>query len=87
MATIVEHVETGAVYVLLGSGFGAYAASKPNWFFGDWVADRESGQMAMIAVCDYKGQIGWFRSDQLRVLYVDGVNPEQALSDAPDPAG
>lgn len=85
MATIVEHTETGGVYVLLGTGFGAYKAMKPNWFFGNWMADEQSDQLAMVCVCDYRGQIGWFRSQDLRVISVDGQMPESLLVSAPEP--
>ena len=39
MAVIVEHRETGDRFVLVGTGFGAYKATKPNWFFGNLLAD------------------------------------------------
>jgi hypothetical protein len=72
MATIVKHTKSGEKYVLLGSGFGAYQSKKPNWFFGDLMADTAEGQYAMVCVCDSGGQIGWLESSQVVVESVDG---------------
>ena len=72
MATIVRHIESGQKYILLGSGFGAYQSKKPNWFFGDLMADTDEGQYAMVCVCNSKGKIGWLESSQVVVDTVDG---------------
>ena len=72
MAITVKHIESGEKYVLLGSGFGAYQSKKPNWFFGDLIADTAEGQYAMICVCNAEGQIGWLESSKVRVESVDG---------------
>ena len=72
MATIVKHTETGDKYVLLGSGFGAYQSKKPNWLFGDLMADTAEGQYAMICVCNPEGRIGWLESSKVIVDTVDG---------------
>ena len=72
MAVIVKHRETGERYVLVGTGFGAYKATKPNWFFGDLLADEQSGEMSVVAVCKADGGIGWFQSDDLLVVSIDG---------------
>ncbi len=78
MATIVKHQRTGAKYILLGSGFGAYQSKKPNWFFGDMMADTSEGQYAMVCVCDKDGMIGWLESSQVVVESVD----EKSVRDA-----
>lgn len=72
MATIVKHIKTQNYYALLGTGFGAFHSQKPNWFFGDLVADESSGQYAMVCVANSKGKIGWFESDELEVVRIDG---------------
>ena len=72
MATIVRHKESGERFVLLGSGFGAYQSKKPNWFFGDLIADTDEGQHAMVCVCDSMGEIGWIESSAVVVESVDG---------------
>jgi len=84
MPIVVERVEDGSVYILLGTGFGMYKSVKPHFFFGNLVGDESSGQMAMVAVCDLNGRIGWFQSEQLRVLRVDGQTPEELLVATPD---
>jgi hypothetical protein len=86
MAIIVEHIEDGGVYILLGTGFGSYKALKPHVFFGNLVADEKSGNDAMICVCDFNGNIGWFRSAELRVIRVDDETPEALLVDTPGPS-
>jgi len=78
MATIVRHTSTGEKYVLLGSGFGAYQSKKPNWFFGDLIADTDEGQYAMVCVCNPEGKIGWMESPQVVVDSVDG-QPVQSI--------
>ena len=79
MATIVKHVKTGQRYLLLGSGFGAYQSKKPNWFWGDLMADLEEGQYAMVCVCDQAGRIGWLESSQVAVESVDGMAVSEAF--------
>lgn len=84
MATIVEDTRDGGVYVLLGAGFGAYKAMKPNWLLGNLLADEESDELSMIAVCDFKGHVGWLHSGHVRVLRVDGRTPQELLLATPD---
>jgi hypothetical protein len=72
VATIVKHTKTGEQLVLLGAGFGAYQSKKPHAFFGDCVADTESGAHEMVCVCNSPGLIGWIYSDQVNVVSVDG---------------
>lgn len=73
MASIVSSERSGERYVLLGTGFGAYQSKKPNWFFGDLVADTDEGQHALVCVCDETGRIGWLESSDVTVESVDGV--------------
>lgn len=72
MATMVTHTPTGTKYALLGTGFGAYQSKKPNWFFGDLMADTTEGQYAMVCVCDCNGKIGWLESSEVIVESIDG---------------
>jgi hypothetical protein len=62
----------------MGTGFGSYQSKKPNWFFGDLIADTDEGQYAMVCVCDQYGKIGWLDSSEVVVQSVDG----QSVSDA-----
>ena len=79
MATIVIHQRTGEKYVLLGTGFGAYQSKKPNWFFGDLMADTTEGQYAMVCVCKKDGKIGWLESSEVVVESVDGQSVKGAF--------
>jgi hypothetical protein len=73
VATIVKHTETGERLVLIGAGFGAYQSKKPHAFFGDWVADTESGSHEVVCVCNSDGLIGWMYSNEVNVISVDGT--------------
>ena len=79
MATIVRHISSGQRYILLGTGFGAYKATRPSLFFGNWAPAEETGQVTTVAVCNAQGQIGWIHSDELEVVEVDGVAPGELL--------
>lgn len=79
MATIVKCLKEGREYVLLGSGFGAYQSKKPNWFFGDLLADTTEGQYALVCVCDSDGQVGWLESANVRVVSVDGQRIDELI--------
>jgi hypothetical protein len=75
MATIVEHKPTGETYTLLGTGFGAYRATRPSVFFGSLIPKEDEGELAMVAVCDREGNIGWIPSEELLVVEIDGKAP------------
>ncbi len=79
MAIIVEHKDSGKKYILLGTGFGAFKASRPSVFFGNWLPKEESGELTMVAVCDNQGQIGWISSEELTVVEVEGRRPAEML--------
>ena len=72
MAIIVRHKETQKDYVLLGGGFGAYQSKKPSPILGNLGSVTEQGEYPMVCVCNPKGHIGWFYSDELLVISVDG---------------
>ncbi len=81
MAVIVQAKKTGKRYVFLGTGFGAYKATRPHALLGDWMAHEEEGQITMVAVCDANGNIRWAHSDDLIVVEVDGNSPDGLLSE------
>lgn len=74
MATVIKHNTTGKKYCLLGTGFGIYQSSKPNMFLGNWMADVDEGQFAMVCVCDSLGKISWIQAENATVVSVDGQN-------------
>jgi len=76
---IVKHVASGEKYILLGTGLGAYKATRPSLFFGNWAPAEESGQVTMVAVCNRAGQIGWVECSELEVVAVDGDKPAELL--------
>ena len=79
MAVIVKHTQSGQNYILLGTGFGAYKATRPSLFFGNLAPTEESGQTTMVAVCNKQGQIGWIHSEELQVVEIDGKKPNELL--------
>jgi len=79
MAVIVKHIESGEKYILLGTGFGAFKATRPSLFFGNLAPTEEAGQVTMVAVCNSQGQIGWVHSDELEVVEVNGRTPAELL--------
>jgi hypothetical protein len=82
MSTIVRHNRSGKRYVVIGAGFGAYSSMKSHWLFGDLAAEKQSGEITVIAVCDDRGRIGWVDSDDLEVVEVDGRAPADVLGTA-----
>jgi hypothetical protein len=82
MATIVAHRQSGQRFIVIGSGFTAFTEMKPKWFTYRTQPADMTGQMTLIACCGPDGSIGWFWSQELVVVEVDGVSPAQALGAA-----
>ncbi len=72
MATIVVHERTGNRYALIGTGFGAFKASRPSFFGGNLFPHEEEGQVPIAAVCDKNGVIRWLLTDELKVIAING---------------
>ncbi len=79
MAVIVQHIRTGQKLILLGTGYGAFRATRPSLFFGNWAPTKEEGSIEVAAVCTPEGRIGWADSKELTVLEVDGKTPAELL--------
>ena len=79
MAVLVEHKDSGKCYVLVGTGFGAFKALRPHKFLGNLSQYEEEGEIALVSVCNRKGEIVWFYSDDLRVVNIDGETPGKLL--------
>lgn len=79
MATIVEHIESGGRYVLLGAGYGMYRSATGCPLGGDLAPKVESGTADVLAVCDAEGVVGWFSSKLCRIVSVDGEEPGAVL--------
>jgi len=68
MPTFVEHRMSGELFVLIGSGFGAYQSAKQ----GEMRPDK--GNYPMVCVCDRMGTLGWLRSESIKVINIDGTD-------------
>ncbi|MEM9692456.1 MAG: hypothetical protein AAGA56_07930 [Myxococcota bacterium] len=79
MATLVIDRATGARFVLLGTGYGAYASSTPGAFLGALSNDERAGAHSVVAVSGPNGQIAWCPSDSVLVASVDGRAPAELL--------
>lgn len=80
VGTVVQHLRTGAFYLLVGTGFGAFATARPSALMGNTRPIQSQGQQAMVCVCDDRGDIGWMPSQEVAVFQVDGCSVEQALT-------
>ena len=78
MATIVQHKPTGAHYVVIGTGYGAWASTRV--LPGGGLARVNTGTNPVIAVTGEKGEIGWLPTDEVRVISVDGKSPHEHLN-------
>lgn len=78
MATIVEHQKSGNRYILVGTGFGIYKSTRSGSGLS-LTAVEEENHFHLVAVCDRKGEIKWFYSDDLIVLEIDGERPADLL--------
>ena len=80
IGTVLQHLPSGAFYLLIGTGFGAFASARPSALMGNTRPVQTQGQQAMVCVCDDQGHIGWMPSPQVAVFQVDGRSVEQALT-------
>lgn len=80
MATIVEHLEDGNRYVLIGPGYGMYHAVKPHIILGNWGRSAETGSQKLICVANEAGELGWLQAHNVRVVAVDGESPSDLLA-------
>ena len=79
MAIIVEKIEFGERYILVGASFAAYESARPSMIFGNLFPNEKQGTLGMVAVCDLEGNISWLEHQALRVVEIDGFKPGQIL--------
>ena len=79
MATFVEHKKTGRLFVLVSGGFGVYQSAGANSV--DRMKIHEQGTCLKVCVCDRQGDLGWFNSNEVRVINVDGLDIKEELKD------
>lgn len=80
MAIITRHRESNKVYVLIGTGYGAYKATTPSFLGGNLFPHEEEGEIPVAAVTDEKGEIQWFYTNELKVIEIDGMKVEEVLA-------
>lgn len=79
MAIIVKHLETQQFFTLIGTGYGAYKATRPSLFGGSLIPHEDEAEIPVAAVCDNKGQIQWLYTKDLKVIEIDGVKIGEIL--------
>lgn len=80
MAIIVRHRNTEEVYALIGTGYGAYKATRPSFLGGNLFPHEEEGEIPVAAVSNVAGDIEWFYTKDLQVIEIDGINVEELLA-------
>lgn len=78
--TVVQHQGNGVYYLLIGTGFGAWATASPSVLMGNKMPVERRGEYAMACLCDAQGAIGWIPSDQVKVIQIQGQSPSEALA-------
>ncbi len=74
MTTIVKHKESGKRFVVVGTGFAAHI-EKPSFFMGNKTGGPR--YFDMICCCNKSGELGWFKTEELKVETIDGKNPDE----------
>lgn len=80
MSTIVLHKPTNKKYILIGTSY-----EKPvkvdylEPLYGSLHRSKSNPAMEMAALCDSRGYISFFPSDELIVIEIDGVSPAQII--------
>ncbi|GJM19884.1 MAG: hypothetical protein DHS20C14_20970 [Phycisphaeraceae bacterium] len=83
MAIIIEHEPTGHRYLLLGAGYGTWAAARnvgSSRTIRSVTPAGKSGESHQLAVCDAAGEIVWMAPEEARVVCVDGDDPADVLT-------
>ena len=75
--TIVRHKTTRGLYAVVGTGFAAWAHARDSW-----LSRSDGGKDCIVIACDRKGTLGAFKMDELEVMPVAGVTPNEAIADA-----
>lgn len=73
MATIVKNINNGKKYFLVGTGFGAYKATRPSFLGGNLFPVEDEDTITVVAICDAYGNINWIQSSEIKVISIDGV--------------
>jgi hypothetical protein len=79
MATIVRDIESGKVYVLIGTSYTYYKDSGPSFLSGD-LFSRDERVFCLAALSDERGVMRWLPTEQLKVIEVNGVKVDDVLA-------
>jgi len=80
VATIIQHLDTGNQYFLVGSGFGLYRSQNSSLIGGDMFPNIEEGNETIVIVSDKTGNLCRFHMDEVKVISIDGLTIEDAAS-------
>ncbi|MCM1990907.1 hypothetical protein [Oceanirhabdus seepicola] len=81
MLTIVKQITTDKNFILIGTGFAAYKTSKPATYMVNRVPKADEGVIPMVAVCDENGEISWMKTDEIKIVDINGELPLNILKD------
>jgi hypothetical protein len=79
MTTIVRDVETGKVYILIGTSYTHCNDSGPSFLSGD-LFTRDERDFCLAALSDERGVMRWLPTEQLKVIEVNGVKVDEVLA-------
>ena len=48
---------------------------------GNWMADVEEGEYALVCICNSKGEIFWLEATQVTVVSIDGQNVQELATE------
>jgi hypothetical protein len=71
---IVEYIPDKRRFIFLGAGYGYAMSARPSAVFGNLDPVKEEDDRPKVCVCDNRGVLDWFYSDEMRVVSVDGVD-------------
>jgi len=81
LLTIVNQIATNKNFILIGTGFGAFKTSNPSTFRVNRPPKADEGVIPMVAVCDENGQIKWMKTNEIKIVNIDGNLPINILND------
>lgn len=81
MAVIVRSKKSEGRYAVLGAGFGMFKSVHTSPLFGGWAPNRDSGSKQLLAVSNAKGEAGFLPIEDVEVVLIDGVSPEELLQE------
>ena len=81
LLTIVKQIANDKKFILIGTGFGAFKTSNPSTFRVNRLPKPDEGVIPMVAVCDENGEIKWMKTNEIKIVNIDGNSPINILND------